>query len=238
MAEFRILHIYSDLLDLYGDYANLTMVQSCLHQMGHSCTIDTAQLGEPISLSGANLVYIGHGKARNLAACAEHFSSFGAAVREAIEHEQLFFVTGNARLLFGKTFETPDGSVREGIGLFDYHGRETGKVFTSDVLSRPAFDSSMECYGFINRTSHIIGENHFPLFEVLRGKGDNENTSATEGTLYKNFFGTWQMGPFLVRNPNFLRELLRRMTGEAYREIDLTLEEEALKRTLAEFHKK
>ena len=65
--------------------------------------------------------------------------------------------------------------------------------------------------------------------------GDSDAAGGTEGTLYKNFFGTWQMGPLLARNPELLRELLRRMTGDEYREVDLALQERALAITLAEF---
>ena len=235
MAEYKILHIYSDLLDLYGDYTNVTAVRRALEQMGHSCSVVTAQLGEEIAPAGYDLVYIGHGKPKNLAAAAGHFRQYAAAVTAAVEGGGVFFITGNARLLFGKTFETPDGREEQGIGLFDYHGRETGKVFTGDVVSRPMFDEQIVCYGFINRTAHIIGENRYPLFRVLKGPGDNEGTGETEGTLYKNLFATWQMGPLLPRNPELLRELLRRITGENYAEIDLSLQERALAITLAEF---
>lgn len=146
----------------------------------------------------------------------------------------MFLVTGNARFLFGGSFQTPD-SEEEGIGLFPYHGIETGKVFTGDVVSSPVFDESVRCYGFINRTAHLTGENPYPLFRVLRGPGDGETPTGTEGTLYKNFFGTWQMGPVLVRNPALLREVLHRITGEDCSGLDLGLQERALAITLAEF---
>ncbi len=235
MAEYKILHIYSDLLDLYGDYTNVTSVRRALEQMGHSCCVHTVQLGEEIRPAGYDLVYIGHGKAKNLAAAAPHFQQYAGAVTEAVEQGVLFLVTGNARLLFGRSFETPDGREEAGIGLFDYHGRETGKVFTGDVLSHPVFREELTCYGFVNRTSHIVGENRFPLFRLIKGPGDSDAAGGTEGTLYKNFFGTWQMGPLLARNPELLRELLRRMTGDEYREVDLALQERALAITLAEF---
>lgn len=235
MAEYKILHLYSDLLDLYGDYTNVTALRRGLEQMGHSCAVHTVQLGEPIAPAGYDLVYIGHGKAKNLAAAAPHFRQYADAVTQAVEQGGLFLVTGNARLLFGRSFETPDGREEAGIGLFDYHGRETGRVFTGDVLSHPVFEPGLYCYGFVNRTAHIIGENRFPLFRVVKGPGDSDAAGDTEGTLYKNFFGSWQMGPLLVRNPGLLRELLRRITGENYREIDLALQERALAITLAEF---
>lgn len=103
------------------------------------------------------------------------------------------------------------------------------------MVSRPVFDESVRCYGFVNRTSHLTGENPYPLFKVLRGPGDGETPNGTEGTLYRNFFGTWQMGPVLVRNPALLREVLHRITGEDCSGLDLSLQERALEITLAEF---
>lgn len=235
MASYRILHIYSDILDLYGDYANITMVAQCLHRLGHDCSIDTLQLNDPIDTTGYDLVYMGHGKARNLAAVAPHFYQYGDHIRSQIEAGQVFFVTGNARLLFGETFELYNGEITDGIGLFHYHGRETGRVFTSDVVAHPSFDPGITTYGFINRTAHIVGESEYPLFHLLRGHGDNDRNTAVEGNLYKNYLGTWQMGPLLVRNPALLRDLLHRIMGSEPAELDLSLQEEALARTLREF---
>lgn len=234
MKELKILHLYSDLLDLYGDYTNVTAVRRAAAQLGYESAVTEVQLGQPIDPTGYDFVYIGHGKARNLAAAAPHFRQYAEAIAQAVENETVFLVTGNARFLFGGSFQTPD-SEEEGIGLFPYHGIETGKVFTSDVVSSPVFDESVRCYGFINRTAHLTGENPYPLFRVLRGPGDGETPTGTEGTLYKNFFGTWQMGPVLVRNPALLREVLHRITGEDCSGLDLGLQERALAITLAEF---
>ena len=58
--------------------------------------------------------------------------------------------------------------------------------------------------------------------------------NPTRGILYRNFFGTWQLGPLLVKNPEILKELLRRLVGEAFRDWNTTAEELALKLTLNE----
>ena len=235
MAELKILHLYGDLLDLYGDYTNVTAVKQAAEKLGHTVTIDYAGLDETIDPAGHQLVYIGHGKAKNLAAAAPHFRQYGDAIVRAVEGGTVFFVTGNARLLFGQAFETPGGGSESGIGLFRYGGIETGRVYTGDVVSRPVFDEGLVTYGFVNRTGHLTGENEYPLFRVLKGPGDGPEPDGTEGTLYKNFFGTWQMGPLLVRNPGLLRELLSRMTGEDCSGLALPLAEKALELTLAEF---
>lgn len=237
MSTYKILHLYSDALDLYGDYKNLSAVAMRVKEMGHDCVIDHLEYGDRINTNGYNLVYIGHGKPRNLRAVSEHFVNYKNHIIEQIEKGQLFFVTGSARLLFGTGFETVDGEQKPGIGLFNYYGIEIDSVFVSDMLLHPTYDPNTTLYGFTNRNAHIYfeGVNPSPLFNVSYGPTDNAALTGVEGTLYKNFFGTWSMGPLLARNPAMMREILRRMMGEEYRECDYSLEQKAIEITLATF---
>ena len=191
MKHIRILHLYSNALDLYGDYKNLTVLQRRIAETGNTSDITEINLDEVIDPTGYDFVYIGHGKARNLAAVAPHFVQYGDTIRTAIEGGQVWFVTGNARELFGQRFTTPTGETMPGIGLFDYTGVETDKVFVSDMLAQPVYDENARIYGFINRTAYLVGENRYPLFTVLSGCGDGETPDGKEGTLYHNFFATW-----------------------------------------------
>lgn len=237
MKNIKILHLYSKSLDLYGDYKNLTVLSQRIAEAGGSVEITTAELFEEISFDGFDMVYIGHGKVKNLAAAAEHFCTYGDAAKKAVEDGKLWLVTGNARELFGQSFTTPDGESHQGIGLFDYTGVETDRVFVSDMIGHPTFDKNATVYGFANRTAYLEGENKYPLFEVIDGFGDGKEPDGKEGTLYKNFFGTWSMGPALARNPALMREILKRLMGEDYQEGNYTLEEKALELVLSEFKK-
>ncbi len=235
--NYTILHLYSDTMDLYGDSFNVTAIANRLREMGDNCEILCANLGDDFDPMAADLIYMGHGKARNLAAIAPHFLSHGAAIKEAVEAGKIFLVTGSSRMLFGESFETYAHKIQEGLGLFPYTGVETGQVFTGDVVAHTRFDPSLRTYGFVNRTAYLVGENTHPLFDVQIGPGDGDGASAAdhlEGTLYRNFFGTWQMGPLLARNPGLLREILRRLTGSEP-EYDDSLEKKALELTLSEF---
>lgn len=178
MKHIRILHLYSNALDLYGDYKNLTVLQRRIAETGNTSEITEVNLDEVINPTGYDFVYIGHGKARNLAAVAPHFVQYGEAICSAIENGQVWLVTGNARELFGKSFTTPTGETMPGIGLFDYTGVETNKVFVSDMLAQPVYDENARVYGFINRTAYLVGENRYPLFTVLSGCGDGETRMA------------------------------------------------------------
>ena len=237
MRNIKILHLYSNTLDLYGDYKNLTVLCKRIRETGNEVTVETAELFEGINFSAYDMVYIGHGKARNLAAVAKHFVKYADAVKTAIENGQVWLATGNSRQLFGKGFSTTDGSIVEGIGVFDYTAVETNRVFVSDMLANPVYNPDEIVYGFANRTAYLEGENKNPLFMVTNGFGDGKEANGTEGTLYKNFFGTWSMGPVLVRNPSLMKEILKRLLKEDYHECDFTLEEKALQLVAAEFKK-
>ena len=58
--------------------------------------------------------------------------------------------------------------------------------------------------------SFSYGKCEHPFIKVTGGFGMNP-LDATEGIHYKNFFGTYLLGPFLVLNPPFTKYLLRSM---------------------------
>lgn len=238
MKEIKILHLYSELLDLYGDFSNISIIKQKAEEIGVCVEIKEKQLGDAIVFEDYDLLYIGHGKCRNLTAVAEHFLSYQSEILKFIENDNIVLSFGNSRELFGKTFEGHDQQIHKGLALFDYTSYETGDVFVSDVLGYPISNANIQTYGFINRTAHIMGNNSYHLFHVSRGYGDDKIQNEKEGNRYKNFFGTWQMGPFLVRNPLFLREILMLLLKDDFREFDYELEQEALRRTLNEFEKR
>ena len=90
MKELKILHLYSDLLDLYGDYTNVTAVRRAAAQLGYESAVTEVQLGEPIDPAGYDFIYIGHGKARNLAANAPELS-----VEEMKASGRYLYIPGN-----------------------------------------------------------------------------------------------------------------------------------------------
>ena len=106
----------------------------------------------------------------------------------------------------------------------------------ADMVGRAAFDETLRCYGFANRTASLVypAGNPSPLFRQVSGFGDGDREEGCEGTLYRNFFATWAMGPVLVRNPGLMRELLRRL-GLDPTACDFSLEERALELVLREF---
>ncbi len=52
MKHIRILHLYSNALDLYGDYKNLTVLQRRIAETGNTSDITEINLDEVIDPTG------------------------------------------------------------------------------------------------------------------------------------------------------------------------------------------
>lgn len=80
MSKVNILWMYDDLLDLYGDWGNLLAVTKGLDAMGIPWEIDHKSLGDQPDFSRYQMIYIGPGKARNLAEAAKDLACQKQAV--------------------------------------------------------------------------------------------------------------------------------------------------------------
>lgn len=236
--EIKVLHLYPKALDLYGDSANLKAIDFALKKMGGKLSVTECELWDEMpNLDEFDMVYIGHGKVKNLVPVAEKIVKYKDQIVDAIEGGKLFFVTGNARELFGNSFENAEKKEIPALGLFPYKAKETGEVIVSDEIGTVTFgENTFTTYGFINRTAHLVGCETEPFFKLSRGISDGEEKRGQEGTHYKNFFGTWQVGPLLVRNPLLLKEFLKLLLGSDFVDFDTALEEKALEATLEEFN--
>lgn len=230
--KYTLLWLFSDLCDLYGDGGNLTMIERRLRELGRGCEILRPAAEERPRLAGADVVYIGPGKARNVEYAASCMADWAADFRTAVDDGMTMLVTGSGRELLGAEFETASGGTVPGAGVFEHGARETGNVFVSDLVGRAMIPDEPRCYGFINRTAHLTGDCGEPLFRLEHGEGDS---AETEGSLRGNLMATWCVGPVLVKNPDLLRNFMGRFIGEELPPFDDTLERRALDMTLREF---
>lgn len=232
MKKIKILWLYGDIMDLYGDRGNILALKYQLDTLKVEYSITEKSLTDQLEFDGFDLVYIGPGKDKNAVRAASHLLQYKDEVIKAIEDGKAFLVTGNAQILFGKEIVDTDSIVYPAVGAFDYSARLTGEVFLNDFTAKPVFNEQTEIYGLINRTSYLENANDIPtLFKVNFSQKD---IGATEGILYKNFFGTWSLGPILAKNPQVLLEILNRILDVKIIGIDDGLQNIALQLTLGE----
>lgn len=208
----KILHLYHDFMNLYGDYANVSALERILKTNGLECSVDRLSKNDEIDFSRYDFVYVGSGTEQNQKLALEHLMKYKQSLKEYIEEEKFLLMTGNSFEMLGESIDGFLGSF-EGLGIFDFTVEETEKRITSDAIFTFQEDVLV---GFVNKCS-LISEINFPLFEVHMGLGDNPDTKS-EGILYKNFYGTHLTGPILVKNPYFLKYIASSLCGK---ELDL-----------------
>ncbi len=208
--EYRILHWYHDLLNLYGDYGNPAALVRGLARRGQPAVIDRLSFHDAPVLSSYDLVFLGSGTERGALAVLEDLRPQREHIRDALAQGVPFLATGNAFELFGRELILPDGSRREGLALFDFSVELTDRRTLCDQICRTAL-CEQPCVGFLNRASRILGVAS-PLFTVLHGVGNTEGEKG-EGIREGSFYGTHLTGPCLIKNPHLADCFVALMTA-------------------------
>lgn len=226
--EINILHLYYDLLNLYGDNGNIKALKKHLEEQNVKVNIEFLTLNDKIDFKKYDFVYIGSGTEKNQKLVIKHLLKYKKDIKEYIENNNFFLATGNSIELFGKFIKTKDLTYKC-LNIFNYESfEEDFRMVDQAIFHMPLLDCKI--IGFQNQgsTTKKIKDH---LFEVNRGIGSYPN-SEYEGIHYKNFFGTYLIGPILVRNPNlvsyFVKELIKTKDNNyKFNKMNLYLETKA-----------
>lgn len=230
----KILHLYYDLMNLYGEYANVSALERYLKQQGIAVETDKKSLYDDIDFSKYGFIYIGSGTEKKQLIALSNIMQRKDAIRAAYESGAVILATGNAFELFGKKIISPDGKESEALGFFDFFTKvsQNERTLTDQVCTCPSGEKAV---GFINKASEIFGIKS-PMFTVLFGEGNNKE-EKTEGICENNFFGTHLTGPCLVKNPHiaeYFVKLICEKEGTEYKGIECEYEKKAYEITLSE----
>jgi CobQ-like glutamine amidotransferase family enzyme len=189
----KILHLYYDLLNLYGENANTKALVNRLEKQKEKVKVDFKSVGDDIKINDYDFIYVGSGSLESMKIAKNDFKRLVKDIKKYIKDNKIILATGNSLELFE--------------GILDYKTQEIGfrivgdQVFECDLIKKLVI-------GFQNRTSVIYDNNEESLFKVKSGCGYDPN-STLEGIKHNNFYGTYLLGPLLIRNPYFLEYLVK-----------------------------
>lgn len=194
----RIIHLFADLCNLYGDYGNVCTLKRALENKGQNVEIEYQSIDDAIDISGADFVFIGSATERNQKVALEYLQGYKDNIKTALDNGTVILATGNSFEIFGQSVTDCDGVKHEGLSFFPYETIEGKERIVTDSLC----DTSLcggDIIGFVNKASLTTGATS-PLFDVKQGSGNGKDDSQ-EGVHYGNFYGTHLIGPVLIRNP-------------------------------------
>lgn len=207
--EITVIHLYPESMNLYGEYANLAVLRRHLEAIGVTVQSRSATFEDVPDFNGADLVYMGAGTERRQKAVLENLAPHASSLREAVDRGAALLFTGNAMELLGTSITDAGGKVWQGLGLAEFASEETGKRCTGDVIASPALWDS-PAVGYMNKCSVTHGV-ETPLFTALPMGFGNEAEHGAEGYVSGDLFATHITGPILVKNPEFIDLLIRRL---------------------------
>ena len=198
--KVRIIHLYPDLMDLYGSRANVMVLGRYLEQLGCTVTVEHDASGD--ALAQSDFVCLGAGTERSQHSAMEGLTSWSSELRAAAQDGMVFFFAGTAMELLGQSIQEPDGSTSSGLGLADFTTRHEKTRTVGDVYGHTALYPE-PVVGYMNKCGQISGVETPLLTQVQLGCG-NQGAGSPEGFHWKNVFASELTGPLLVKNPRLL----------------------------------
>lgn len=220
--DVRVIHFYPDLMNLYGSYANVSVLRRYLEGLGCAVTVEPVGPGQAVSeeaLSKADFLYMGAGTERSQQAAMVDFARFGEAVKKAANDNAAMLFAGTAMELLGKTVTTAGGEVYEGIGLAAFTAVQGKKRLVGDVYGHTELYSEA-IVGFMNKCGVVSGVETPLLSKTDMGWG-NEKERGPEGFHWKNVFASQLTGPLLVKNPKLLETVAAAIYGRRGKALPL-----------------
>lgn len=239
MIMIKLLFLYPDLMNLYGDHANVLAVQKYLEGCGKAVNVCRVDIGTPINFADYNAVFVGSGTESSVDRAIKELLPYKEDIASYVENGGVFVATGTSTEIFAKTIFTERDS-HAGLGIFEYTvKRDKKRRILADVICESEYFDK-KSIGFANRCSQFEGITE-PLFKAVFGVGASKD-DPMEGVMHKNFMGSSLTGPLLVRNPHLLEYVCSRIAENAGDPItqkgDLTLAFRAYETALSELEKR
>ncbi len=225
----RIAHLYYDLMNLYGDNGNIKAIKYQLENQGIKTIIDFLTVGDSIDFDKYDLIYIGPGTYDNQKIVLKDLIKYQKNIMKFIDDNKFIIATGNALEFFGKNIKPLNGKKTKALNIFEFESEEIDLRLVGETVAT-CNNLKKEVIGFQNQNS-IITKLKNPWFKLTKGIGSNVNSNI-EGINYKNFYGTYMIGPILVRNSELLELICKKLVLQKnkdfkFKSFNVTLENKA-----------
>lgn len=212
----NVLHLYYDLLNLYGENANTRSIVHNLELNKIKVKVDLKSINDQIDFKKYDIIYIGSGSEDNLLIALNDLLKRKKELNEYIESNGYLLLTGNSMDMLGKYIIRDDNKIKA-LSIFDYYTKlineSTFKNASSDRIVGEVKASTKlikdKIIGFQNRCDLNYNVKN-TLFKVDE-KYSNDLTNQNEGFNYKNVYATHIIGPLLIRNPYLTDYLLNKI---------------------------
>ena len=244
MKELKILYLYPDILELYGDFGNIQVLRYRAEKREIKVTVTPYSIGDAApNFSDFDLVFAGGGADQEQSILAKDLIQYQEKIKEAVQNGVFFLLICGAYQLFGKYYKGVEGNVIPGLEIFDYYTEAINdrkkRCIGNIVLNVSLNGKETKVIGFENHGGQTFNISS-PFGKVLFGNG-NQFGDTEEGFFLENVIATYLHGPLLSKNPDLADYILSYCLERKYQEkislppLDDTFEDKCRKQLLDRF---
>lgn len=196
--KITIGYLYYDLLNLYGDSGNIKTLKYHLEEQGIDVKIEYLSVGDKKDFSKLDLIYIGSGTEDNILVAIDDLKKDKEELEKYIKDNKFVLATGNSVELFGNYIISKNKKTKT-LGIFDYVSMYQKRIVKDVNIKTDIIDENI--IGFENHVGNIL------TYDESIIKLDN-------------FYGTYIIGPLLVRNPKFCSYFIKELILSKNKEFE------------------
>lgn len=222
----KILYLYPDMLELYGDYGNIQVLKYRIESRGYTAIIDRYSIGDDApNFNDYDIVFAGGGADNEQSILAEDLVKYKENIKEAVQNGVFFLLICGAYQLFGKYYKGVERNIIPGLEVFDYYTEANPdrkkRCIGNIVINASLNGLETKIIGFENHGGQTFDiSNSFG--KVLFGNG-NKFGDTEEGYFQDNVIATYLHGPLLSKNPELADYIIKYCLDRKYNE-NITLE--------------
>ena len=215
--KIKIMHLYPDLLNLYGDRGNIECLRRRLLWRGIDAEVVSYTCDDKgFDISDVDIIFLGGGSDREQKIVCSRLLEHKAELSAFVENGgSLVAVCGGYQLL-GKYYKLEDETI-EGLDILNIYTEQGKKRLIGNIVLEADF-IAQKIVGFENHGGRTYIGSHKPLGRVVCGYGNAEDAGA-EGVVYKNVVATYLHGPLLPKNPQLCDYILKNAIKHKYPEF-------------------
>lgn len=240
--DLKILWMYYDLMDLYGDKGNIQTLKTRALKRGIDCTVTTCTIDDEVDPRDYDLFFLGGGADYEQNLIFDDLLKRKEQIVEALNEKTMFLLICGGYQLFGQYYLDQDGNKVPGLEIFDYYTESTDRdhrCIGNIAVEMDIDGEKITAVGFENHGGQTKNVSH-PLAKVLSGHG-NTYDGGLEGFYADNVIATYMHGPLLPKNPRIAdiaitKALSKRYGSVTLEPLDDTLEDKARNVILERLH--
>lgn len=218
--KINIVHLYPDLLNLYGDKGNIECLKKRLTWRNIEVNVtEISDVNPQIDFENSDIIFLGGGSDREQKLVCAKLSAYKSEFKAFVEKSGTLIALCGGFEMIGKSFGKKNEKC-EALGILDFDSEypsDGSRLIGNVIMKCEGIDGFV--VGFENHCGRIVTEKYEPLGKIIKGYGSN-GINKNEGLVYKNLFASYLHGPLFPKNPKLCDLILTQTLKNKYSDFD------------------